>query len=238
MKSAGLYRAAIAAAALAVAPASFAYETPVHFTVTLWLAEATGFSEADAFEIAKYDQATDDDPETQPLPDWTSTGTKRREAFHFVDSKRLAQLQSDARGCDPKKIGQYLHALEDEFSHRNYGPKLGHALSGTTPDKPWTYPGQFFAMVERKFDALKTLRSKCGSSRSAQTTAPRNFSSSLDAIKAWVNEEHDAGAIPPGSPGRWNALLPKIYLDRYDAYKVQMSEYAKWVDGRKRNGWK
>src|SRR5437867_11935506 len=67
------------------------YEHDVHLSLTMWLTEVAGFSTQEAYEIAKYDQATDDDPATQPLPTvLTGRGTDRREKYHAFGSSTQA----------------------------------------------------------------------------------------------------------------------------------------------------
>ena len=94
-----------------------AYEFPVHFTFTMWLAETAGFPEREAWEIAKFDQGTDEDPATEPsIYSIDPASVKRREDYHFPTARRLSQLQGLAQGCqrgratpaDFKRIGQYL----------------------------------------------------------------------------------------------------------------------------------
>src|SRR5437867_3234971 len=70
------------AATMAGASTAVAYEAQVHFGITMWVAELRGFSEAEAYEIAKHDQAVDDDPETEPFWDWDSAGIRSRSEYH------------------------------------------------------------------------------------------------------------------------------------------------------------
>lgn len=211
---------------------------PVHFTVTLWLAEVAGFDPGKAFEVAKYDQATDDDPATQPLPDWNSPGYERRKLYHFVDGRRIQELRKKAEACDPEQMGLFLHAYEDLFSHRDFDSALGH-ISGHTPDKPWTKPGDFKEMVHLKLDELRKLALVCKHMQGqTPNKAAENFDRSRTALDGWARDEVQAGVGHPGSPKRWDELLPKLYADRYQAYKNASIDYGKWIEQRKREGWK
>src|SRR5947207_9460388 len=83
-------------------PSAAAYDVAVHFSFTLWLAEMVGFREDDAFDLAKFDWGTDDDPNTTPLPYTPTAGaTKRRELYHFVNDARLNALRQTAEACTP-----------------------------------------------------------------------------------------------------------------------------------------
>jgi len=150
-----------------------AYEFDVHFTITIWLAEMVGFASDDAYEIAKYDQATDDDPATGPLTGGylDRASVKRRRLYHFPNADRMAELRRAAERCprggrlsarDFKAVGWYLHAFEDVYAHKSHGPWLGHLVTWHTQDRPWTKPGDFLAMFEAKYQALLALRQRCG----------------------------------------------------------------------------
>src|SRR6266487_890577 len=194
---------------------AIAYEMPVHFAVTMWLADLRGFDEGKAFELAKYDQGVDDDPETQPLPDWNSAGSKRRSEYHFVNKERLEHLQKAALECSGehvsarefKQMGQFLHATEDVYSHRSYGPKLGHALSGHTPDKPWNNPAAFVTMVNAKFEKLGALLRKCAAAASEERIALAKFKQATEDLARWSETEYSFGVGDQGSELRWDALL-------------------------------
>jgi hypothetical protein len=132
-----------------------AYEFDVHFTITIWLAEMVGFASDDAYEIAKYDQATDDDPATGPLTGGylDRASVKRRRLYHFPNADRMAELRRAAERCprggrlsarDFKAVGWYLHAFEDVYAHKSHGPWLGHlvtwAHAGSTVDETRRLP--------------------------------------------------------------------------------------------------
>src|SRR5207253_1412285 len=116
-----------------VSPAQ-TYERDVHLSVTAWLLELAGFQQDEAYEIAKFDQAVDDNPNMQPLWDLSGTGVRRRELYHFVNGSRLEDLKQNAYRCFPGKmtaknyrdIGTFLHAKEDRYAHKDYDARLGH----------------------------------------------------------------------------------------------------------------
>src|SRR5438876_1155189 len=100
-----------------------AFDEPVHLSLTIWLAVMANFPETDAFQFGQFDQATDDDPDTSPLP---PLAVAQRRLYHaFGGPSAVGELESrvsctrDAiTPLEFKRIGQFLHALEDEYSHR------------------------------------------------------------------------------------------------------------------------
>jgi hypothetical protein len=134
-----------------------AYEEDVHFFVTMFLAESAGFPLGDAGALARFDQATDDDPSTSPF-----AGIRQRAAYHFVSISRLMDLEEAARtSCDLRQMGQFLHALEDSYSHKDYEPVLGHAASGHAPDKAYKNPERALVMANKKYFVLAQLLDAC-----------------------------------------------------------------------------
>jgi len=235
------------AATVMNAPTAGAYEEPFHFAITMWLAELRGFNAADAFEIAKYDQAVDDDPKTQPLPDWDSAGTRRRSDYHFVNKARLDQLRSDALKCtsrpinprEVKQIGLFLHAQEDVYSHKPYGPRLGHALAGHTPDKPWNNPAGFVAMVKAKFKELEAILKECASASHSTRVALAKFKQASDALDLWSSTEYDFGTGDPDVGSRWPPLLQTLFGPRHNMYMVKYArDYEDWRKEQNRSRWR
>jgi hypothetical protein len=222
-----------------------AYEFAVHFSLTMWLAETVGFSEAEAFEIAKYDQATDDNPLTHPFSDLhDSQGVRKRADYHFVGRIRLGELKRGARcakrgamtALELERIGHYLHALEDSYSHKENGKRLGHLFSWHTPDKPWAKPGDFVAMVQGKFQALLLLGASCARRPRKPEQARAIFEESAPVLRQWIVDEFEAGVDDPESPGRFEALARRLYRDRYGVYvEASSARYAAW---RGKQGWR
>ena len=121
-----------------LAGTSHAYEEDVHFILTIFLADQAGINEQIAYELAKYDQGTDDDPATEPFfgGGILSLGLTARTMFHFADVLRLNEMAVAAKKCDLKETGQFLHTAEDHFSHAGYSSIWGHLTGGHRPDIP------------------------------------------------------------------------------------------------------
>jgi hypothetical protein len=213
----------------------------------MWLATIAGFSLQDAFELAKYDQATDDDPMTLPDPGLSDMGLDRRALWHFVDGVRLSGLKAAAFSCSRgaltvgqyKRIGQYLHALEDVHSHRRHDPTYGQLWTGRGPDLPWDDPGAFRQMGLDKFVELSSLLDACSAraadgSRSGEII--RRFAFEVDA---WAREEYRAGTRgDQHSPARWERLMAHLYGDSIYALRDAERTYDTWVQRQRKEGWK
>jgi hypothetical protein len=222
-----------------------AYEFPVHFTFTMWVAETAGFPQSDAFDIAKFDQATDDDPRTQPLWGLDGLGQTRRADYHFPGRTRLAEMERLAQRCPSraatpdqfKRVGQYLHALEDTYAHHGYDAAVGHLFSGHTADKPWSHPAEFVAMAEAKFKALVNLRKRCF--RTALNVEERSqlFSQAKALLEAWREQEYDGGTDDVDSPARFQELTSRLYGPTAPVYEQQAVTYQQWLSRMKRSGW-
>jgi RHS repeat-associated protein len=93
----------------------------VHRELTECIALAIGMSRADARSVAFETNQTDDSVFTSPITAY--------QAYHAVDDQRLEELKQIAieTGSD-QKIGNYIHALQDTFSHNLYPGRLGHAF--------------------------------------------------------------------------------------------------------------
>jgi hypothetical protein len=243
--------ATIAAFAISDVPhAVSAYELEVHFQVTMWIAELSGFTRPDALEIAKYDQATDDDPATQPYPGPPASdisGHQRRRQYHFVVSaRRFDELRQEAFDFDCssrlnssayRRIGYYLHAIEDSYSHRTYGPMWGQGLDGFAPDKPWHVPANFRAMIVHKLVILLDLRGRCAPT--SFTDFSRNYARIQGELDRWVQAEQTAGVRGDlDSPLRWEALMSRLYGSERPVYEGAVQEYIGWRDAQKRGGWR
>jgi hypothetical protein len=111
------------------------YEVDVHRYLTRFLAEKAGFCPSRADSVGRETQALDDPGSTRDAMSGGRNLPNMRD-FHFVSQTRLAELRRkavEACGCkcdkpDWKLIGEYLHALEDTYSH-----------STGTGDRNWEY---------------------------------------------------------------------------------------------------
>ena len=154
------------------------YEQDVHEDLTRVLAYAVGFTMEAATKIGKATQAPDNpgDPRN-PYESW-----KSREQYHFVTPERLSQLGTSffvSNGGEYRtyvswnygenlinQMGEYLHALQDSYSHQGYGPWLGQGidyLKGKDPyaaDRTATAPGKADEMALQTFKVL--LQAKTG----------------------------------------------------------------------------
>ncbi len=133
-----------------------AYQKDVHYEQTFDIAQWVGFSLEEAARIAGGDQGVDDNWGTSPF--WS--GRARRE-FHFTTPEQRARLRDRAYSILYDKeysadrldralvaFGQYLHALQDSYSHQRgmtdrdgkpYLPEPGHIWT-TAPDIPRNRP--------------------------------------------------------------------------------------------------
>lgn len=132
------------------------YEDNMHLGLTQFLAISVGLDVKSAIDIAQADRETDYGV-TGPF-----ASRRARALYHFVTQQRLDELSKDALSkCDVKPIGQWLHALEDSFSHEGYGPTLGHAFDGHTPDLAYLNPDKAMRMAQRKFSELQNVKQRC-----------------------------------------------------------------------------
>lgn len=122
------------------------YEIDVHYYTTFVLALAAGLSQEDARMLALGTQYVDNNPLTTPMPYGTNPKSLSSNAeallkYHFVlaggtgdadimnpSSAQLSNLQNAAaiaaaagnRNACLQFAGEFLHAFEDTFSHRDY----------------------------------------------------------------------------------------------------------------------
>jgi RHS repeat-associated protein len=147
------------------------YGEDVHYDLTRVLAYAAGYSMKDATEIARETQAPDNphDPRN-PFNNFTA-----REMYHFTDRTRRQEMWDDftsaSRFIDSwghqessswltRELGQYMHALQDSYSHDGYDPLTGQGidyLKGKDPyatDYTDTDPDKANRMAEDSFNWL------------------------------------------------------------------------------------
>jgi hypothetical protein len=245
VRSLGLLVAALTVASLS--SSARAYEIDSHLSITFWLAEMGGVPVTPAYELAMHDQGVDDNPNTEPIWDWNSAGVQRREQYHFVNKVRLEELRTNALKCSGGKItvenfrrvGEYLHALEDAYAHRSFGPKLGHALSGHTPDKPWSNPAAYVDMVEKKFEVIQLIRDTCiKDSKRSSGDIKQSYGVAMGLLKRWKEDEYTRGVGDPGDESRWNTVLRELFQPSYDVYVTQRAQkHKEWVGMQKGKGW-
>lgn len=142
------------------------YEEDVHYTLTKALAEAAGFSSQHAEMIAQSNQMTDQTPGMSPGDEFSTAAldVEARRKYHFTTEQRRQDMLSDfvdsaveryspiENGLD--RLGVYLHAEQDSYSHAGYGPVLGHAIDGHGPDKTYCAPGKADNMARDTYNRL------------------------------------------------------------------------------------
>ena len=164
------------------------YEVDVHFYLTYFIAARFPCLTTDeARLIADADQSTDDNAETSPelglrfFPNSTtgaSVGVDtiarfKNETYHGLHpgthQPYLDSLWRRAvNGCpNYVGLGQYLHYLQDTFSHAGYTNSIyGHAPGGHWPDKTASDPGKAAQMASATWfairDWIKAAKCKCG----------------------------------------------------------------------------
>jgi RHS repeat-associated protein len=180
------------------------YEVDVHRFLTEFLAGHAGFGETMATRIGIETQALDDpgDPRDamHGFPGWNPDNMI---AYHFPTQRSLASKRRWLFNSKPSgeagdsyftDMGQYLHALEDSYSHstgkddRNWNyyafastnqpnfrgtdsndPGMGHALEGHKPDWTWLYEEKTMKMAENVYNELKALAEASGQKRHGPT---------------------------------------------------------------------
>jgi len=120
------------------------FNADVHYDLTYILAIEAGFSTDEAKVIAKCDQGVDEDETTvAKAPDvglewkWPPVSASVKPdspnfRFHFVQKKQLDDLWNNQikKGANLCTLGVFLHALQDNFSHRNDLSDGWHGLTG------------------------------------------------------------------------------------------------------------
>lgn len=133
-----------------------AYDRNVHFDVTYYLGRAAGLTEDDAIAIASADQGIDDDLKTGPYLYYSA-----RRRYHFTTQAQRDSLKNAAiKTCSRAEFGGYLHAFEDEASHRGFGPKVGH-YRDPAPDDAWRNVPKALEMIANKYKELIEFKQTC-----------------------------------------------------------------------------
>ncbi len=125
------------------------YEEDVHRDLTFCLARSAGYSSSAARRIAASDQGVDDSPATSPI----AGGVRARRDWHFTTEARRTDLWQRALDGNLDHLGQYLHALQDSYSHEGFGPKYGHWTH--RPDKTYRDPEKANRMARDTYYHLR-----------------------------------------------------------------------------------
>jgi RHS repeat-associated protein len=166
------------------------YGRDVHLGLTYFLAEKAGLCKETAEQIAKWNQAVDDDFDTSPIfsyilnawygyipIDFLQDNFKEAMHAHFpskdydtkvvADSAYVRRLMTKALdGGSLEAISRNLHTFQDSFSHAGY--TVNHILDtlfGTDPDATWINGrsidgGRDIKMAERTYDYLIELNKR------------------------------------------------------------------------------
>jgi RHS repeat-associated protein len=138
------------------------YEEDVHRNLTEVLALAVGFDARTAAAIASADQGVDDNASTK-----ATAGYEARRDYHFTTPERRAAMwaafESSGTTAD---LGLYLHVEQDSFSHAGYGPRTGHAIALTGPDKTYNDSRRADRMASDTYDRLSAASDRLGASGS------------------------------------------------------------------------
>lgn len=149
-----LLRVGVPVLFLMAADAAQAYEKDVHFSLTFAVSRMAGFTYTEALEIASANERVDENDTTAASMviafEKDSFEARKRRNWHALDDSREAvMIRRDelwtraAGGKNLVYFGQYLHFLQDTFSHREvkgeewkpYGWSIGHAMKGHQPDR-------------------------------------------------------------------------------------------------------
>jgi RHS repeat-associated protein len=135
------------------------YEEDVHKDLTTVLALAAGFSRETATAIGAATQWVDDDPRTDPTALANALNEQMRANYHFTSAgRRTAMWVGFERARSITAIGEYLHALQDSYSHLGYGARYGHASAGKAPDRTTNDPAKADRMAEATYRKLLAAR--------------------------------------------------------------------------------
>ena len=136
------------------------YEEDVHRDLTAVLAQAAGASQEVARQIAAGDQGVDDNPRTSPMGmSPFGEAVQVRADFHFTSSERREQMYQDFKQSgSPARMGTYLHALQDSFSHAGYGARFGHLSDGHAPDKTYNDVAKADRMARATYNTILNSR--------------------------------------------------------------------------------
>jgi hypothetical protein len=202
---------------------SFAYEEDVHFILTIFLADQAGISEQIAYELAKYDQGTDDDPATEPFfgGGILSFGLTSRAMFHFADVLRLDEMELMSKKCDLKANGQFLHTAGDHFSHAGYSSIFGHLTGGHRPDIPRNAANYAARMANSLLIGLFLHREHC----------PTWFSRDVEFNGHMLKQLRDTRLIPfftHPDDSITDSKLISLTKEEWEKYKLLWNSYMDW----------
>ena len=133
------------------------YELDVHYYLTNYLARKTGcFSDEYSRQIAEGDQGTDEEEATSP-----GLGKNfQNEYYHALNTYAREGVGSpfllkNVGNSNPRYFGQYLHYLQDTFSHAGFtNSYYGHLFGTHANDKTATDISKTIRMAKSTYAAL------------------------------------------------------------------------------------
>jgi RHS repeat-associated protein len=162
------------------------YEEDVHRNLTAVLALAAGFSGETATAIGAATQWVDDDPRTDPTATRNLLNEQMRADYHFTSEARRATMWTQfERDRSVTAVGEFMHALQDAYSHQGFGARYGHASAGKAPDKTTTDAVKADRMAKATYDRLVSARTSLSA-----TTQPIPYSR-LEKLVAKFNRAND-----------------------------------------------
>ena len=137
------------------------YGEDVHFNRTFIWAMQAGIDQKTALEIATANNSLDSG-DTDPTQPSLGKDALAARSLHFQQYEGhenragiFANSKCAAHAGDAQAFGRMLHIFQDTYAHEGYGPKLGHARSGTSPDKYSARSARETAMRARTLDLFK-----------------------------------------------------------------------------------
>jgi hypothetical protein len=138
------------------------YGSDVHYDLTMFLAQQSGFSSGIANQIASWDQWTDENPRTNP----TAAGNVvfgNTVKYHFANrldtAAQIFDLLNNDSPSQAEKISQFgtlLHTFQDTYSHEGL-TRIKHLQEGHNPDKTNLNPQKAMQMSKQSFMMLRQL---------------------------------------------------------------------------------
>jgi len=132
------------------------YGQDVHHDLTLWLPGQAGFPAGSAGDIAKANQGLDDNWGTNAI-----TNPFAAAYWHIVNDNQLDRLRQQAFDVtgDHSTLGQYLHALQDTYSHDGWWPAWpGHLFGWHGSDNVCNDVNKAIEMARDTYHQLRAYR--------------------------------------------------------------------------------
>jgi hypothetical protein len=132
---------------------------------------------------------------------------------------------------DRRRIGEFLHARQDSYSHRKdiernldvqWESVLAWVRGPGNPDLPWNEPDDFRTMFAEIRTLLVEIFTQCGAP-APNSRPPVSFADALRAVERWADRENELGIGAPGVRQRWADLTRAMYGSRFSAYATAES---------------